>query len=271
MQVEGYSDLSLMKPIFIVSDIHAGIFQDANDASKLEDFKALLEHAQSEASELIMLGDSFDFWYEWKHVIPSQLFPWLSVLKSAVTNGLRVSIFPGNHDFRLGSFLSDKIGLIVCPEVVRREMFEKQVLMHHGDGLDPAEWPYRIMKRMIRNSISYRLFILLHPDVGMRLAFSASKNEKHVTWEPEEVVDTLSRALPPLLQQEQTDWVVFGHVHVPSLSSVGTTQVATLPAFTMPSRGYAVFNEEGMRFVFQRPEETGSEVFHLDKLEKKNA
>ena len=277
MQTDGNSDLSVMKPIFFVSDIHAGIHQDQNDRSKLEDFKVLLERSLAEASELVLLGDIFDFWYEWKHVIPAHLFPWLDALKGATTRGLTISIFPGNHDFRLGRFLEQEIGLQICPELQRRDINGRSFLLHHGDGLDPKEYSYRLLKRLIRNPISYGLFNLLHPDLGMRLAHSASKSEKHMTWSPEEIAGSLQRGLPLLLQQK-TDWVVLGHVHVPSRSSFGTTygttygttEVATLPAFTMPARGYAVFDGESLDFVFQEPEKSGSEIFQLEKLGDNN-
>jgi UDP-2,3-diacylglucosamine hydrolase len=118
-----------MKPVYLISDVHAGIRGDGLDAAKLEAFALVLEKARREASEVVLLGDIFDFWFEWKDVIPSRHLPWLNVLKNVADSGLPMSIFPGNHDFKLGGVLESTIGLRLPGDLERREVLGSQVLL----------------------------------------------------------------------------------------------------------------------------------------------
>jgi UDP-2,3-diacylglucosamine hydrolase len=263
--VDSNSDIALMKEIFFVSDIHAGIHRDSQDAAKLKDFQKLLGRASEEASELILLGDIFDFWYEWKHVIPAKLFPWLAALKQVTSTGLAVSIYPGNHDFRLVGFLESEIGLKVRPELDRRQLLGSKFVLHHGDGLDPKEWPYLLMKRILRSSIADKLFSLLHSDLGMWLAHQASKQDKMMRWSPMEVADSLERSLKVLLTKED-EFMVQGHVHQACRLLFSECKVTTLPAFTLPSRGFVRFDGCQMHFDFLRPEADGSQVINLKNI-----
>jgi UDP-2,3-diacylglucosamine hydrolase len=240
-----------MKPVYFISDIHAGILGDQDDESKLADFRQLAAVIKNEASELILLGDIFDFWFQWKEVVPARHFGWLYEFHDLVRSGIPVHIFPGNHDFRLAGFLEDKCGLQVQPHLLRREMLGKKIVLTHGDGLDPKDRGYRLLKAVIQNNLSYKLFSYLHPNVGMKIADWASDGDRTAIWENEELMEYLARSLPGLIEKGD-DFLVMGHVHYASESDFENCKVYSLPPFTASKRGHGVFDGEKLRFEFLR-------------------
>lgn len=241
-----------MKPVYLISDVHAGIRGDGLDAAKLEAFAHVLERASSEASEVVLLGDIFDFWFEWKDVIPSRHLPWLQVLKNAADRGLPMSIFPGNHDFKLGGVLESTVGLRLPGDLERRSILGSQVLLHHGDGLDPEEKGYLFLKSVLRSRWAQWAFGLLHPDLGMRLADWAGAGDRDHVWGREELVAYLGRALPLVLQPGD-EHMIMGHVHVAGAFSHGSSRVWTLPPFCHESRGYGIFDGSQLHFAYLEP------------------
>lgn len=242
-----------MRPLFLISDIHAGIRHDADDPARLADFVRVLERARAEGSELCILGDLFDFWFEWREVLPSRHLPWLEALGQAVRGGLPISVLPGNHDFRLGGMLENTLGLRHPGDWERRRVLDSQVVLHHGDGLDPAERGYRLMRRVFRSDWAQWGFRWLHPDLGMRLADWMGDGDRERTWAAPRLEAYLRRALPLLLEEEDS-LLAMGHVHVPGLYRWGRTQVVTLPPFVHPSRGYCVWDGREIRFEYLKPE-----------------
>jgi len=246
-----------MKPVFLVSDIHAGTWEDAGEPAKLHDFRRLLEHARREASELVLLGDVFDFWFEWRHVIPKRHFPWLNALNELSRAGIPVHIFPGNHDFRLEGFLEESCGLVVHGERQRREMLGRRVLLHHGDGIDPWERWYRLVRRLMRNRLAYSLCSWLHPDLGMRIADRASIGGDTCHWTEQEQRAYLLRALPGILQPGD-EFFLMGHLHRACQVDHEGCRVVVLPPFLEASRGYAVFDGDTIKFQEMNPSSESS-------------
>jgi UDP-2,3-diacylglucosamine hydrolase len=242
-----------MGPVFLVSDIHAGIRGDADDAPRLEDFRRVLERARAEGSELLILGDLFDFWFQWGQVIPSRHLPWLEALGQATRGGLAVSLFPGNHDFCLGGLLQSQVGLRLPGDGQRRDLLGARALLHHGDGLDPGETGYLLMRRVFRSRWAQRAFRWLHPDLGMLLADWMGAGDRLRTWSRDELCAYLRRALPDTLE-EGDELLVMGHVHVAGRFTWRGARVFSLPPFVHASRGYATWDGRELTFRYLRPE-----------------
>lgn len=247
------------KPVYLISDVHAGIRHDAGDAAKHADFHALVAEAIERGRELVLLGDVFDFWYEWHEVVPKRHFPWLETLHGAVRAGLPVSLFPGNHDFRLQGFLESTLGIRLPGEMERRVLGGRRAVLHHGDGLDQGEIGYRLLRATLRHPIAQRLFGWLHPDWGMRLADRMGAGDRDHTWNADELGAYLRRALPGLLRPDD-ELAVFGHVHVAARGRWGDCEIRTLPPFQHPARGHGILERGEFRAAWLHPELAQAEV-----------
>lgn len=207
-----------MKHLYFLSDAHLSMKVDKREETKrrkLMDFLDFIE-SDEDAGALYLLGDIFDFWFQWRHVIPQYWFPILHRLRQLVDAGVRVHFITGNHDFYPGSYLEKEIGIRCFDESHQFEIDGRRFFVAHGDGLAKTDRGYRLMKRIIRNKVSIFLFkTFIHPDLGMAIARWTSdssrkmvKIEKH-SWS-EEYHQFARKKF-----EEGFDYVVLGHIHFP--------------------------------------------------------
>src|SRR3712207_4283753 len=137
------------KPFVITSDVHLG----AVPASTERAFRAFLHHVRESASGLLINGDLFDFWFEYRTVIPREHYRVLAALADVVDAGVPVSFLGGNHDWWTGSFLRDEVGVEVLDGPVERTLGGRRVLVAHGDGVGRGDLGYRVLKRFMRNPL----------------------------------------------------------------------------------------------------------------------
>lgn len=242
-----------MRPVFFISDLHAGIKHDAEDPDKLQDFRVVLEHVRREGSELCILGDLFDFWFEWGEVVPRRHVPWLEALRQAVAGGLSISLLPGNHDFKLDGMLEREVGLRLPGDWERRDLLGTRAFLHHGDGLDPRERGYRLMRGVFRSRLAQWAFRCLHPDLGMAFADFIGGGDRVPVWDREELLAYMQRALAASIQPED-QLMVMGHVHVGGLYHWQGRPVVSLPPFMLRGRGYGSWDGTRFHFHFVHPD-----------------
>jgi len=242
-----------MRPVYFISDLHAGIKNDAEDPAKLQDFRIVLERARAEGSELLILGDLFDFWFEWGEVVPRRHLPWLEALRCAVSGGLSITLLPGNHDFKLDGMLERELGLNLPGDDQRRNLLGTAAFLHHGDGLDPRERGYRLMRRVFRSRWAQWGFRWLHPDLGMAFADHIGGGDRMPVWNKRELLAYLSRAIPAALHPGD-ELMVMGHVHAAGRFQWASATVITLPPFVHGSRGYGSWDGSQFRFHFVHEE-----------------
>jgi UDP-2,3-diacylglucosamine hydrolase len=208
------------QPLYVISDIHLGGVPSATERA----FRAFLRHVGDNASELLINGDLFDFWFEYRSVILSQHFRVLGALADLRDAGIPVYFVGGNHDAWGGSFLRDELGIEVLAERAELELAGRRALVVHGDGLGEGDLGYRVLKRVIRHPLSVRAFRLLHPDLGTRIATRVSTTEsKHGTphladWSRAEQVEKWARA--ELGRRPDLDLILAGHTHTPAIREV---------------------------------------------------
>lgn len=174
-----------------------------------------LENVVENGSRLTIVGDLFDFWYEYKYVIPKNYFWLYAKLKEVVEKCVAVDYVAGNHDFFPGEFFSNSIGIKVYQDGFSEEINGKKFLIVHGDGLARRDYGYRMLKRILRNSFVKMLIRWIHPDVGFHLAKMFSKKSREYTSSKDfgEADDMMLFAETKI--HEGYDFVVMGHNHVP--------------------------------------------------------
>jgi len=216
--------VSAAKPVLIASDVHLGAARSGRERT----FLAWLEHAASEASWIILNGDLFDFWFEYRRGTTRGHEDVLSLLRRIVEGGVPVTLMGGNHDWWGGRYLREEIGLEFLQDPVVREIAGRRTLLAHGDGLGKGDLRYLAMRAVLRGSATQWAFGLLPPRVGDRIARGVSRTE-HKWDEWGERQRSRARALEAwaearLGEDRELELIVLGHTHEPRIREVTSGQ-----------------------------------------------
>ncbi len=206
--------IRLDSPVYFLSDAHLGAASQPEEAAKLQKLQAFLKDVEAHGRALVLVGDIFDFWFEWASVIPKEHFHLLCRFRELTRAGLAVHYLPGNHDFRLKGFLEREIGMVVHEDDAEFQIGEQKIYVYHGDGILGRDGGYRFLKRILRSRINQRLFSLLHPDLGLALARLTSKESRtgeHYLEDDEDEYEAFARGR--FARGFQV--VVLGHSHHP--------------------------------------------------------
>ena len=214
MRIAPPETVLLTPPVYFLSDAHLGAAPAETTRIQIEWLTQLLHELAVCRGSLVIAGDLFDFWYEWKHVIPKQHFGVLLQLRALVDQKIAVHYLAGNHDFRLHGFLESQVGLKTHRDALIVTVNDRRVYVFHGDGVLKSDYGYRLLKRVLRNPVSQRAFSWIHPDLGMVLARGTSKTSRaYDHGGPEDNHDYLSFARERFA--EGFTGVVMGHTHRP--------------------------------------------------------
>ncbi|MDH3298467.1 MAG: UDP-2,3-diacylglucosamine diphosphatase [Gemmatimonadota bacterium] len=203
----------------IVSDAHLGAAPAAGEQA----FHDFLVFAGGATRDLVINGDLFDYWFEYRTVVLSRHFRTLRVLADLVDAGVRVRLVGGNHDSWGGAFLADEIGLELIDGPVTTEIGGRICFLAHGDGLGSGDLGYRVLKRVIRSRAARATFRHVHPDWADALAGRVSRTRsRHGTEGPGESRsgELEAHARRTLQADPSIQLVAYGHCHVPSLIEV---------------------------------------------------
>jgi len=199
--------------VVFLSDAHLGAEAREREASREARLHSFLESLPGRASRLVIVGDLFDFWFEYRTAIPRRFFPTLAVLQRLRESGLDIQYLNGNHDFWLGSFLHESLGIRTTENPIVVEEQGRRLWVHHGDGLVGGDLGYRVLRRVIRNPVSIRLYSLLHPDLGIPFARTVSRWSRHSRATPELRAERLWHEIALPRFAEGYDGVLIGHFH----------------------------------------------------------
>lgn len=206
----------MSKPYLIVSDIHLGAVPEETERR----FRRFLAHVAGAASGLLVNGDLFDFWFEYRTVVPAQHYRVLAALRDVVEAGVPISFVGGNHDGWGGSFLRDEVGLTMLEGPVEMEIGGRRALVAHGDAVGEGDLGYKALRRVIRHPVTVGAFRMLHPDLGARIAARVSTTEEKAAGSD----DSLSRASAirkwatgVLRERPELGMVIAGHAHHPEV------------------------------------------------------
>lgn len=211
---------SPQQKIYFLSDFHLGAPNYASSLEREKKIVAFLRSIQSTATAIFIVGDMFDFWYEYKKVVPKGYTRLFGKLAEITDGGVPVYFFVGNHDMWMSGYFEQELNIKVFYEPQEYQWNGKQFLIGHGDGLGPGDYGYKFLKKVFRNPIFQWLFGVLHPSWGIGLAnyFSRKSREKtgtsdeHFMGEDKEWLVMYCRTI---LSQKSVDYFIFGHRHYP--------------------------------------------------------
>jgi UDP-2,3-diacylglucosamine hydrolase len=199
--------------VYFLSDAHLGADPADREAPRVERLHRFLDSLPGRASDLFIVGDLFDFWFEYRTAIPRRHVPTLAALQRLHDAGVGITYLNGNHDFWLGTFLADTLGVRTVDGACTVERQGRRLWVHHGDGLVGGDLGYRALRAIIRSPLSIRLYQLLHPDLGIPLASVVSRWSRKSRDERPLEPDRLWREIAEPRFREGFDGVLIGHFH----------------------------------------------------------
>tara|TARA_B110000977_G_scaffold199684_1_gene287836 strand:- start:231 stop:1004 length:774 start_codon:yes stop_codon:yes gene_type:complete len=206
--------------IYFASDFHLGAPNPNESTARERKIISWLAEIQKDASEIYLVGDIFDFWYEWKHVIPKGYVRILGKLAEICDLGIPVHFFTGNHDMWTYGYLEKEIGLKVYRNPIQVTLQNKKCYIGHGDGLGVGDQKYKILKKVFTNPLCQWLFSRLHPNFSFGLAnFFSSKSriankDKDAVFNRDEN-EWLVGYSKEILEKSHYNYFIFGHRHLP--------------------------------------------------------
>ena len=209
-----------METAYFLSDVHLHFNVDETERLRRIELFKLLDQIKAEGSTLFIIGDWFDFYFEYKHVITRGYFDVYMKLMELRQAGIEIHYFAGNHDYWLRAFLSKDLGIKLYLEPSTINFAGKKWYLIHGDGLAEDDRGYRLLRRFLRHPLLITLFRWLHPDVGHWLAKFVSYQSRTLNAERASQLEMRVRENIRFAQELFTsgaDYFVTGHVHWPRI------------------------------------------------------
>jgi UDP-2,3-diacylglucosamine hydrolase len=212
--------LEQQKNIYFLSDFHLGTPSHADSLVREKLIVQFLNEIEDKAAEIFIVGDMFDFWYEYKYVVPKGYVRLLGKLAQLSDRGIQLHFFVGNHDMWMTDYLQQELNMPVYFEPKEFSWNGKQFLIGHGDGLGPGDKGYKRLKKVFRNPVCQWAFGILPPQLGMGVANYMSRRSRAKTGSSEEIFlgedkEWLVQYCKEKLQEKHFDFFIFGHRHLP--------------------------------------------------------
>lgn len=248
---------SLQKNIYFISDFHLGIPNNRISSERERRVILWLDSIDDKVEELFLMGDVFDFWFEYKHVVPKGYVRLMAKIASLCDRGVPVHFFTGNHDMWAFDYLPQELGVTIHREPIVREFSGKKFYLAHGDGLGPGDHGYKFIKKIFANKFCQWLFARLHPNFGIALAnFWSRKSRAHTDIEEKYLGDDkefLVQFTKSKLLTEHFDYFIFGHRHLPIDMKVGENARYINLGDWINYNTYAVFDGSELQLLEFKP------------------
>ena len=210
-----------MKPIYFLSDAHLGSRAIAHGRTQERRLVRFLDSIKEKAGAVYLLGDMFDFWYEYKHVVPKGYTRLLGKISELTDLGVEVHFFTGNHDIWAYGYLAEECGVVIHREPLTVELGDKVFFLAHGDGLGDPNPSFKLLRAIFHNRVCQILFSALHPRWGMEFGLTWAKHSrlKHEGEEPphylgEDKEFLVLFAKDYLRSHPNVNYFLFGHRHI---------------------------------------------------------
>lgn len=247
--------MNSQKKIYFISDIHLGT---PNYEKSLEREKTLVKFLDSifhETEQLFLVGDIFDFWFDYKTVVPAGHIRLLGKLAQFADAGIPIHYFKGNHDMWLSGYFERELNATIHSDNFEFSHSNKKFFVGHGDGKGPQDFGYKRLKKVFRNPLSQWLFRWLHPDIGMAIAQTWSKRSRYATGEKlEKFSGTENEWLVHYARKKQqknpVDFYIFGHRHLPLDIQIDEKTIYINLGDWLHYQSYAVFDGEKLELRY---------------------
>lgn len=212
--------ISSDKKVYFASDFHLGAPDYISSRQREAKIIRWLESIREQAAMLFLLGDQFDFWFEYKHTVPKGYIRFLGKLAELKDQGLPIYFFTGNHDMWMFDYFTKELHIPISHHPVSITINSKKLYIGHGDGLGPADWTYKVIKKFFHSSTCQWLFRKIHPDWGISIAQSWSKSSRQKNLKKDESFKGKEKEwiylhCLEIEKQHHHDFYVFGHRHLP--------------------------------------------------------
>jgi len=211
--------LPFNKKVYFLSDFHLSAPNFFSSLEREKKIVAFLDSIRKDAAQIIIAGDIFDFWYEYKTVVPKHYVRLLGKLAEITDSGIPVMLFAGNHDMWMRGYFQNELNIPVYFQPKTFEWNDKKFYVGHGDGLGPGDHGYKFIKKIFRNKFCQWLFGQMHPTLGMAIANYFSRKSRQKTGASDAVFlgednEWLVIYAREVLAKEHFDYFIFGHRHL---------------------------------------------------------
>ena len=241
--------------LYFASDFHLGVPTHAKSLEREKRIIAWLDSIKEDAKSIYLLGDIFDFWFEYKTVVPKGYVRLLAKLANLVDDGIEINIIRGNHDMWMYDYLPKEIGVNILEDKTILSENGKQIFLAHGDGLGPGDLGYKLIKKVFASKICQWLFARLHPNFGIGIAQFWSRKSRIANQEkPDPFLGEEKEWLVSYCKRKQNemdiDYFVFGHRHLPLEIDIDKKTKYINLGDWIHHNSYAVFDEEELTLQY---------------------
>jgi UDP-2,3-diacylglucosamine hydrolase len=247
-----------MKKTFFASDFHLGTPGATSSRDRERLIVKWLESCMTDMAALYLVGDVWDYWFEYGKVIPKGTTRLLGTLARIRDEGIPVYYFTGNHDMWMFRYLHEELDIPILRKPVIHEIQGKRFYIGHGDGLGPGDYGYKFIKKIFASPVSQWLFARLHPNTGLKLMqYWSGKSRQHTQLEekflgPEK--EWLVHHALDVLKNENIDYFIFGHRHLPIDYPLGINNARYINLGDwLNYNSYAVFDGTDLTLTFYKP------------------
>jgi UDP-2,3-diacylglucosamine hydrolase len=238
--------------IYFASDFHLGLPAGSPPVEREKKVVAWLNSVAQDAKEIYLLGDIFDFWWEYKLVVPRGFTRFLGTVASITDSGIPVHFFTGNHDMWVNDYLSGECGLIIHTKPVTTIFDDKKFHLAHGEGLGTDDKGYKILLSIFRNKPLRVMYSALHPSIGVGIGLRWSLNSRLVKGIKKEFLgeanEDLIKYARSILVNEKIDYFIFGHRHLAMTYKLEDLTEIVFLGDWIKRGSYAEWNGEALKF-----------------------
>ena len=210
-----------MKNVYFLSDAHLGSLAIAHRRTQERRLVNFLDSIKHKAAAVYLLGDMFDFWHEYKYVVPKGFTRFLGKVSELSDLGVEMHFFTGNHDLWCGDYLEKECGLVIHRQTTTTEIYGKVFLLAHGDGLGSSDHKYKLLRKIFHNRLCQKLFASIHPRWGMAFGLNWAKHSrmkriegKEPPYMGEDKEELVLYAKDSVKTHPESNYFIFGHRHI---------------------------------------------------------
>lgn len=246
--------MTIRNKIYFASDIHLGALGYQSSRDREARMVRWLDSIKHDAHELFLVGDVFDFWFEYKTVVPRGYIRFLGKLAELVDSGVKLYLFKGNHDMWMFDYFVKELNATIISDELILDRQGKKLYLHHGDGLGPGDNKYKVLKKVFRSPVCQWLFERLHPNLGVGIANRWSQHSRLANADGQEQKlfenEWLVSFARDVLKTAHYDYFIFGHRHIPMVIELSSSSKYVNLGEWIFSNSYAVMENGTVQLCY---------------------